>query len=136
MPRITSRNTGHYRFENTIRNHTLIVDQPIGSGGTDEGPTPLELLATSLGTCVGIYAVFFCEKYNIATEGMVVHTDFDKTNNPARVGKLAITIELPAGVPRDKTHAFMETVHRCLIHNTLCNTPEITMALDERSIVE
>ncbi len=129
MPRITTKLHGRYRFENAMRSHTLVVDQPLSSNGTDEGPTPPELLVTALGTCAGVYAVFFCEKHGISTEGLTVYTDYEKMNNPARIGKMDITIELPAGIPAELEEAFWHTVHACLIHNTFTTPPEVTMTL-------
>jgi ribosomal protein S12 methylthiotransferase accessory factor len=112
-----------------MRTHTLVVDQPQASGGTNDGPTPPELLVTALGTCAGVYAVFFCEKHGISTEGLTVLTDYEKMNNPARIGKMDITIELPAGIPDALLESFWHTVHACLVHNTFTTPPEINMAL-------
>jgi putative redox protein len=126
---ITSRLTSRFRFESVVRGHTVVVDQPTGSGGGDEGPTPPELLAISLGTCVGVYAIYFCEKHNISTEGLVIHTDYEKVAAPTRIGKLACSIELPAGIPAEKYEAFMKNVEGCLIHNTLHHSPEVTLTL-------
>lgn len=130
--RITSRLTGGLRFESDIRGHQVIVDLPEENGGTDTGAMPPELLATALGTCVGVYAVQFCMKHEISTEGMVIHTDWDKAKNPSRIGAMAVTIQLPAGIPEEKHEAFMKTVHQCMVHNTLCNTPEMAITLEEK----
>ncbi|MET8897007.1 OsmC family protein [Streptomyces albogriseolus] len=39
-----------------VRGHRLRVDQPLDAGGTDTAPTPTELFAASLATCVAFYA--------------------------------------------------------------------------------
>ena len=127
--RITSKYINKRRFESEIRGHTLVVDQPLDSGGDDAGPTPPELLVASLGTCVGVYALFYCEKHGISTEGLVVHADWEKAQRPARVGKIAVTIELPAGIAPEHHTAFMRTMEQCLVHNTLHQPPQITIEL-------
>src|SRR5690606_9651532 len=43
-----------YRAEITAGEHTLIADEPLSFGGTDQGPTPYDLLAASLGTCTAM----------------------------------------------------------------------------------
>lgn len=128
--RITSKLTGgELRFETEIRGHMLIVDQPAESGGGDTGPTPPELFATSLGTCVGVYAVHFCKKHNISTDGLAVHTEWSRATGPARLADISVSIELPAGVPEEKLEAFMKTVEQCLIHNTICHTSHVDIKL-------
>lgn len=127
--RITSRLTGGFRFVSDIRGHEVVVDNTVESGGTDTGPTPPELVAVALGTCVGIYAVNFCKKHHISTDEMVIHTDWDKSTDPVRIGAMAVTVILPAGVPEDKRDAFMATVRKCLVHNTLCQSPELAITL-------
>ncbi len=48
-----TRQTG-YRHTVSIRQHELTCDEPAEKGGTDEGPSPQELLAASLASCVAI----------------------------------------------------------------------------------
>ncbi|MDX3458608.1 hypothetical protein PV396_42935 [Streptomyces sp. ME02-8801-2C] len=43
-------------FAVEVRGHRLLVDQPADAGGTDTAPTPTELFAASLATCVAFYA--------------------------------------------------------------------------------
>jgi len=125
--RITSTFTGGVSFISDIRGHQITVDVPRELGGVDAGPMPPELLATALGTCVGIYAAQFCVKHNISTEGLQIHTDWTKVTDPTRIGSLAVTVELPAGVPAEKYGAFMKTVEQCMVHNTFHHLPDISI---------
>ena len=129
MAQIISRFTNSLRFETEIRGHQVVVDNPVESGGTDTGPTPPELVAAALGTCVGIYAVHFCRKHNISPEGMAITTEWTKALEPTRIGTLHVRVELPAGVPVEQHAAFMRTVEQCLVHNTLRHPPEVSITL-------
>ena len=130
--RMTSKLTGGpIRFETEVRGHNIVVDVPQEMGGTDTGPMPPELLVSALGTCVGIYAVGFCQKHDISTDGLIIHTDWEKGGEPTRITSMTVTIELPAGVPAKKHTAFMRTVEACLIHNTLCLMPQIDIKVVE-----
>ncbi len=100
-------------------------------GGADAGPMPPELVATALGTCVGIYAVAFCNKHSISTKGMVIHTEWEKVPDPVRIGSMSVGVELPAGIPDEKYEAFMRTIQECMVHNTLCQLPQITLCLSD-----
>lgn len=127
--RITSTLTSGVSFETDIRGHRVVTDVPKDLGGADAGPMPPELVATALGTCVGIYAINFCTKHHISPEGLTVHTDWEKVADPARIGALHVTIELPAGVPTEKHDAFMKTVEQCMVHNTLSHLPDINIQI-------
>jgi len=63
------RNIGGLKFLARSRKHGVIFDQPHEEGGEDKGMTPVELFIASLGSCVGTYLVWFCERHKIATEG-------------------------------------------------------------------
>jgi uncharacterized OsmC-like protein len=42
------------RCRATIRQHELGIDEPMGIGGTDTGPNPVEIVLAALGTCQAI----------------------------------------------------------------------------------
>jgi putative redox protein len=119
------------RFETQIRDYTLQITSPPSVGGENVGPTPPELMVAALGSCVGVYALLFCHKHSISTEGLTVSTDWEKAEHPARIGRMTVSIDLPAGIPTEQHEAFMKTVEACLVHNTFHHTPEITIALTE-----
>jgi len=59
-PPMVITHEGGVKFAAQIRGHKLIVDQPVGGGGEDSAPMPLELLGAGLGTCVALYVQQFC----------------------------------------------------------------------------
>lgn len=139
--RITSTLVSKKQFSTIIRGHDIRVDLPADLGGDDAGPMPPELFVTALGTCVGVYAVNYCQKHQISTDGLTVYTDWEKGTDPARITRMSVAIDLPAGVPKEKYEAFMRTVEQCLIHNTLCRIPLIEIELvnsdgDGKHVVE
>ena len=46
--RATSRRNGKLRQDVSVREHSLVADEPRAHGGDDSGPSPQELLAASL----------------------------------------------------------------------------------------
>jgi uncharacterized OsmC-like protein len=116
---------GAVQFEIKARGHSIVSDQPRENGGFDEGMTPPELLLASLGSCVAFYAAQYLRKHNLATEGTRVRVTAEKEQSPARVDHFRIEVELPARL--DDTHrtGVEDAVHRCLIHNTLLQPPQI-----------
>jgi putative redox protein len=116
---------GEVQFEVKARNHTIICDQILENGGSDEGMTPPELLLASLGTCAGYYAVQYMKARNLAMEGLRIRTTAEKANAPARLTDFRIELEFPAELDERHREGILRAVHACLIHNTLLNSPRI-----------
>ncbi len=50
--RVVARNQEGYLVRAQARSHELVLDEPRESGGTDQGPTPLEALLAALAGCL------------------------------------------------------------------------------------
>ena len=70
---------GGMRIDVTAGGHTLIVDQPEGMGGKDEGATPLQYELVSLGGCLGTIALIIAkpERINLKALSVDVAGDID-----------------------------------------------------------
>jgi len=56
---------------------TVSTDQPVKSGGEGTAPSPFDLFLSSLGTCMGFYALAFCSKHKVASDDLAVSLNFD-----------------------------------------------------------
>ncbi|HET9695592.1 MAG TPA: OsmC family protein [Terriglobales bacterium] len=126
---ITVNHLGDVQFEIKARQHTVISDQPSDNGGYDEGMTPPELMLASLGSCAGFYAAAYLKKHNLATVGTKVRVTCDKVKPPARLDNFRIEVEVPVELDEKHRAGVMDSVHRCLIHNTLLQPPKIEIAI-------
>jgi uncharacterized OsmC-like protein len=113
-----------------VRGHRLQVDQPLEAGGTDTAPTPTELFAASLATCVAFYAGRFLHRHGLPQAGLRVRTEFTMaTDRPPRVAALRLVIVPPPGLPEQRRAALLAVAPRCTVHNTLHQPPEIDIEL-------
>lgn len=126
---ITVNHLGDVQFEIKARQHTVISDQPSDNGGYDEGMTPPELMLASLGSCAAFYAAAYLKKHNLATVGTKVRVTCDKVKPPARLDNFRIEVEVPVELDEKHRAGVMDSVHRCLIHNTLLQPPKIEIAI-------
>ncbi|MCX4853497.1 OsmC family protein [Streptomyces canus] len=114
-----------------IRGHRIQVDQPIEAGGTDTAPTPTELFAASLATCVAFYAGRFLHRHGLSQAGLRVRTEFTMaTDRPARVASLRVVVMPPPALPEQRRAALLAVASHCTVHNTLRQTPEIEIELE------
>ena len=127
---ITVEHLGAVQFEITTRGHSIVSDQPVESGGYDEGMTPPELLLASLGSCAGYYAAQYLRKNKLAMEGTRVRVTCDKVKDPiARMTNFVIEVETPVQLTTEQRKGVEEAVEHCLVHNTLLHKPEITLSV-------
>jgi putative redox protein len=120
---------GAVQFEIKARRHSVVSDQPVESGGFDEGMTPPEFLLASLGSCAAYYAAEYLRKQRLAKEGTRVHVTADKVKNPPRLDNFLIEVEAPVTLSAEHRRGVQEAVHNCLIHNTLLHPPKIELAI-------
>jgi putative redox protein len=120
---------GGARFSVRMRGHELLTDQPVGLGGTDGAPTPLELLGASLAACVALYVQRALESRSLSAEGLVVEARPVWRENPGRIGRYDVIVEVPSEIPVGY-HAEIERAARnCPVHHTLVHGPELTVEL-------
>lgn len=126
------RHVGGDRFAVEIREHTVLVDQPVGAGGTDTAPTPTELFVAGLASCVAFYARRYAARHQIPADGLQVAVSYDLGGRPARVSRIAIAVTPPAALPAERRDAFLAVASHCTVHNTLVQPPtiEVTLAPD------
>ena len=134
---LTVEHLGAVQFEIKTRGHVLISDQPAEGGGFDEGVTPPEFLLAALASCAGYYAVEYLKARKLAPQGTKVYASAEKAKNPARMDNFRLRIDVPADLTEEQKEGIQRAVHKCIVHNTLMNAPQITTeVVSETSILE
>jgi putative redox protein len=59
---IVTMGATHYAVDVRTGRHALVADEPAGAGGGDAGPSPFDLLLSSLGACTAITLRMYCER--------------------------------------------------------------------------
>ena len=133
---LTVEHLGAVQFEIKTRGHSAISDQPAENGGFDEGMTPPEFLLAALGSCAAYYAVEYLKARQLAGVGTRVRVTAEKVKNPARLDNFRVRIEVPESLTPEQEEGIQRAVHKCLVHNTLLNPPQITTeVVSETSIL-
>jgi putative redox protein len=126
---------GALQFEIKARQHLLVSDQPLESGGFDEGMTPPELLLASLGSCAAFYAAQYLRKHHLAAEGTIVRVTAEKAKDPAHLDNFRIALDIPCELSPNDLEGIEQAVHHCLIHNTLLYRPKISIEIKTAELV-
>ena len=127
---------GGDRYAVQIRGHEVIVDQPVDAGGTDLGPTPVELFVASLASCVAHYAGSFLARHHICRKGLRVDSSWLMSQDrPARVASVTLRITPPDGLPPERLPALLAVARACTVHNTLELAPHVRIEVAEANVV-
>lgn len=65
------------------RNFKLVVDEPAGLGGTDDGPNPVEYLLAGYAGCLNVVAHLVAKEQGLDIKKLTINVDGDI--NPARL---------------------------------------------------
>ena len=76
------------------RGHSLVVDLPKADGGTDTGPTALELAAMSLAGCITTIFKMIAVKRKFEFGSLKVQLECEKSNDAVTIAKITGVAEL------------------------------------------
>ncbi len=118
MKATARRDGGRLRHTVQVRDHQLIVDELVDSGGDDTGPDPLELLAVSLASCTAITV----EMYAARKGWEIGHVEVDAEYSPAERGcptKFLLVMRLPDDLPEEQVEKLRVIAAKCPVHRAL-----------------
>jgi uncharacterized OsmC-like protein len=108
-----------YRTEVRIRDFRLEVDEPPVIGGSDTGPTPVELVLAALGTCQEIVYATYARVLGIPLDGLEVTAEgrldlrgfFGVADVPAGFQDVTFTVDITSPAPAHDVARLIETVN-------------------------
>ncbi len=118
---------GGKRVDAAYKGFTVATDQPASEGGDGSAPEPFDLFLASLGTCAGVYVVYFCESRDISTEGIRLTLDFERDEKNHRLQRVTMTLKLPSGFPDKYRQAVVRAAEMCTVKRTLADPPQIVV---------
>jgi uncharacterized OsmC-like protein len=112
--------------------HELTFDQPSTvPGGQDRGPSPLDVMAATVGACAHYFAAAFLTARGVPVLGLRVEIEAEKVREPQpRFGRLSIRVVVPAAVPDDYLPQIERVVRNCPAYGTLVHPPELELSFD------
>jgi ribosomal protein S12 methylthiotransferase accessory factor len=117
---------GGVAVDATFKGHTLRTDQPKPLGD-DSAMSPFDLFLASIGTCMGFYALRFCQERDLATDGLALTLDPIRDAQGKRVAKMNIALQLPHGFPEKYADAILRAVDHCAVKRHLHDAPEFVI---------
>ena len=116
--RAVARQREKFTHDVKAGDHTITVDEPVESGGQDEGPSPQELLAASLASCTAITMEMYAQRKGWNTSGLAVDVQY----TPAERGcptKFELVLKMPAHLDEEQIGRLQVIAAKCPVHRTL-----------------
>jgi len=112
------------RFAARQGEHQVMIDLPEPQGGSGRGLSPPQLFMASLGACIGVYVVDYCQAVGISCRGMTVHMRWEQMSRPKRIGRIHAEVRMPAGnIESERLQAIRRVAEQCLLNHTLRQPP-------------
>jgi putative redox protein len=115
---IARRDAGTLKHHVEMGSHRLTADEPTDQGGSDEGPSPQQLLAASLASCSAVTLEMYANRKGWDVGEVIVDVDYE----PAQRGsptKFTMDVQLPKELPEDQREKLLQIVAKCPVHRTL-----------------
>jgi len=109
---------------------TIKTDQPVKEGGDGSAPEPFSLFLASLGTCAGVYVLYFCEERKIDTTGLKMNLAFEQDEQTHLVKKVSMEILLPPDFPSKYKTAVINSAKLCTVKRNITTPPEFVITAD------
>jgi putative redox protein len=136
-----------FRTQITAGAHTLIADEPKEAGGTDEGPSPYELLLAALGACTALTLKMYVERKKLPITDVEVSLTFDRIHiddcescvkeeglNDQEVQHISRLIYVTGDVTEEQKERLLYIAGRCPVHVTLHSNPHVEDAVIVRKV--
>ena len=107
---------------------TLETDAPKDIGGDASAFSPTDLVAAALASCVLITVAMYGERHALNLDGMTARVGKEMIASPRRIGRLPLTVHLPASVAEDVRPHIQRIAYACPVHASL--HPEIDAPIE------
>ncbi|XDD42550.1 OsmC family protein [Leptospira sp. WS60.C2] len=116
-----------YETKITKGKHQWIADEPTDKEGTDLGPMPTELLASSLGACTTITIRMYADRKGYALDSVSVQVSIDKRSPEDH--KFIREVELKGNLKPEERDRLYSVANACPVHKILSGKIEIETLL-------
>jgi uncharacterized OsmC-like protein/alpha/beta superfamily hydrolase len=129
---------GKLQQEIAVGPHRLLVDEPVGSGGDDSGPSPYDLLVAALGACTTMTLRMYANRKQIPLERASVNLRHEKVHaqdcsecetKEGRIDRIERVIELEGDLDDAQRARLLEIADRCPVHRTVHSEVLVTTRL-------
>lgn len=124
----SSMGASGYRTVARIGRHLVVADEPVEVGGSDTGPTPMELVAGALAGCISITLRMVAQRKGWPLEGVDAEVAIVKEPVEGSRPRDAFDVQVTLQGPLDEAMRAELTriASRCPVHRVLAHETPVT----------
>ncbi len=127
--RVTRDQSGLMKHSISIREHTLIADVDVATGGEDAGPNPHDLYDSALGACKALTLLWYAKRKQIPVDDIQVVVERDDSDVKNGTYRLKTLISITGDVNEAQRAELLAVAGKCPIHKLMTQiTTEIETA--------
>lgn len=122
MQDIFASTSGSYRVDARAGKHVTVMDEPATvEGGTDMGPTPMEVMLASLAGCTAVTLKLYTARKGWPLEDVdvEVHLEPAERGNKDSVAKITQTVTLKGDLDDEQRARLLQIAGRCPVHRIM-----------------
>ncbi|HVO71463.1 MAG TPA: OsmC family protein [Aggregatilineaceae bacterium] len=140
MGKISVRSEQGYRTAINIRQHTVIADELVQDGGTDTGPTPMEIVVGTAGACIAVTTRAYAQRHGWPLESVSVELELKRfrredypsyTGDARDVNEIREHITFEGALTEEQRERLLSVASKCPVHLTLENPVFFVHVKDE-----
>ena len=138
---VTATSVSHSRADVSIRDFTVIIDEPEKLGGTNAGPNPIEIELASLAGCLNVTGHLVAKEMGISLEklemkvsGSLNPAKFMGRGSDERAGykKIWVSLDVESDASAEDLERWRAQIEdRCPVSDNLSNGTEVEVRIGE-----
>jgi putative redox protein len=125
--RVVARRRNGYAHDIEIEGgHSLVSDEPESAGGTDTGPSPTRLLASSLAACTAITVEMYADRkgWDVGELEVDVETSYE---GPVPT-RFDVTLKIGGNVDVAQIEKLLVIAGKCPVHKALAGDTTVSIS--------
>lgn len=123
---VARRREGYTHEVETDTGHTIVVDEPLESGGADRGPSPTRVAAAGLAACTAITCEMYAERKGWDL-GEVECTVEVEQGRGSVFETITVTLRIPTELDEDQRARLLQIAAKCPVHRALSGESEVVI---------
>ncbi len=122
----SARRREGYLHDVEIEGHSLVVDEPEVSGGSDRGPSPTRLVAVALASCTAITVEMYAGRKDWELGAVEVEVEMETSEGGER--SFDVLLRIPEQLDSEQQERLLVIAGKCPVHRMLAGETDVAIS--------